>query len=181
MLEAMLEATDEGVFVGLPGETDTLKDVLPNHLFIHPRYFTRFDGPKSIGAKTLAMETIKYLNNEEEASETEEEKRGLRREMRNVEALLAFLWAAKQGLLTQVHLTEMPESPHPNHQCELVMSKIRKTIPSETSTTSDAADGLAVATHSFMLAMNSNEATRIKEREEDKHEKLLIRNMSPRQ
>jgi hypothetical protein len=46
--------------------------------------------------------------------------------MGNADVLLAFLWAAEQGLLTQVHLVEMPESLRLNHQCELAMSKIRK-------------------------------------------------------
>jgi hypothetical protein len=69
----MLTATDKGGFVELPGDTNTLKD-MPNHLSIYPRYFTKCDGPKAIRVKTLAMETIKYLNNKEEAAEMEEEK-----------------------------------------------------------------------------------------------------------
>jgi hypothetical protein len=57
------------------------------------------------------METIKYLNNEEEAAETEKETRELRREMRNAEGLLAFLWAAEQGLLTQVTSQRCQKAP----------------------------------------------------------------------
>jgi hypothetical protein len=179
-LGAMLSADDEGEFATLaPGEANTLKD-RPNHLFIHPRHFTRCDGPKAMRAKTLAMATINYLNNEAKAAATDEEKEEVTSEMEGLNVFLAFLWASEQGLLSQVGLEEMPESPHLNHQCELVMGKIRKAT-SSTSTSSNATEGLAVATQSFMLAMNQNEATRIQERAEDKKEKSLIRNMSPRQ
>jgi hypothetical protein len=73
----------------------------------------------------------------------------------------------------------MPESPHRNHQCKLIVNKIRK--GGAVMTTGDTLSRLALATHSLMLSMNKNEETRIKERAEDKSEKLLIRNLGPKQ
>jgi hypothetical protein len=75
----------------------------------------------------------------------------------------------------------MDESPHLNHQCQLIVDKIRTPVKPAAGTSLDSASGLAVATHSLMLSMQATENTRVKERAEDKSAKSLIRNMSPSQ
>ena len=179
-LDKMLGATGEDAFAALTGDQeDTLAD-RPNHIFIHPRVFTKAEGPRSIRAKTLAYAIIHELNSDLHDSATEQEKLEMRNEIKSSEALLAFLWASEQGLLTGVTLSDMAESPHLNHQCELILDKIRKDTPT-TGSTLDPAGGLAVATQSLMLSMQQRESTRLLERAEDKSAKSLIRNLSPKQ
>ena len=91
------------------------------------------------------------------------------RNEQSLEVRLAFLWASEQGLLTSVTLSDMEESPHLNHQCELTLGKIRKDTP-QTGSALDPAGGLAVATQSLMLSMQQRESTRILERAEAKRE-----------
>jgi hypothetical protein len=50
---------------------------------------------------------------------SDQERAATREEQENVGALLAFLWASEQGLLSPVTLTDMPESPHLNHQSSM--------------------------------------------------------------
>ena len=65
-------------------------DNRPNHLFIHPRIFTKADGPRTSKAKALAFAMIKQLNLELLAdSTTEQEKSEVREEMDNLEV---FSW-----------------------------------------------------------------------------------------
>jgi hypothetical protein len=180
-LAATFGATNEDTFAALPGEVDKLAN-RPNHLFIHPRLFTKAGGPKTMRSKTLAWAIIKELSEEFAAAETVQERTEVTEEQENVGTLLAFLWASEQGLLTPVTLSDMPESPHLNHQCELIVKKIRSpAITPAAGTSLDSASGLAVATHSLMLSMQKTEATRLKERAEDKSAKSLIRNLSPSQ
>ena len=179
-LDKMLGATDQDDFAALTGDQeDTLAD-RPNHLFIHPRLFTKTEGPRTIRAKALAYAIIENLNSDFQASTSEQEKLEVKGEMQSAEVLLAFLWASEQGLLTAVTLSDMAESPHLNHQCELILDKIRKDTP-QTGSTLDSAGGLAVATQSLMLSMQQRESTRLLERAEDKSAKSLIRNLSPKQ
>jgi hypothetical protein len=126
----------------------------------------------------MIIKNIQKLEADADPNSTQEQET-IEAEKEYLEVLLAFLWASEQGLLSQVTLDEMPESPHLNHQCELVMNKIRKS--STTNSPTDAASGLAVATTSLMLTMTSHEATRVKERLEDKSKETLIRNLGPRQ
>jgi hypothetical protein len=179
-LGAILGAQDKDAFATLPGELDTLAD-RPNHLFIHPRMFTKADGPKTMRSKELAWALVTHLNEALTKAGTNEEQAEARAEQDHVEILLAFLWASENGLLTQVTLSDMPDSPHLNHQCELILKKIREQKTTPTGTSLDSASGLAVATHSLMLSMQKTETTRLQERAEDKSAKSLIRNLSPRQ
>jgi hypothetical protein len=124
----MLGAKSEDEFVALPGEVDTLED-RPNHLFIHPRIFTRADGPRTIPAQSLAFALIEQLNQELANASSAQEKTEVEEEKGHMEVLLAFLWASDQGLLMAVTLSDVQESPHHNHQCELIMKKIRTIAP----------------------------------------------------
>jgi hypothetical protein len=179
-LASIFGAKSEEEFVALTGEVDTLAD-RPNHLFIHPRIFTRADGPRTIQAKSLAFALIKQFNQDLTNASSDQEKAEIGDERDNAEVLLAFLWASEQGLLTGVTLSDVPESPHLNHQCELIVQKIRKTTAPQSGTALDPAGGLAIATQSLMLSMQKTESTRIQERAEDKSAKSLIRNLTPRQ
>jgi hypothetical protein len=132
-------------------------------------------------SKALAWAVIKELSEELAAAETDQERAEVTKEQENVGTLLAFLWASEQGLLTPVALLDMQESPHLNHQCKLIVRKIRSPATPAAGTSLDSASGLAVATHSLMLSMQKTEATRLKERAEDKSAKLLIRNLLPNQ
>jgi hypothetical protein len=181
-LASIFAASDENAFVALPGEVGTLTlENRPNHLFVHPRIFTRADGPKTMRSKTLAWAIIKQMNEELTNAGTDQEKADVQEEQENVGVLLAFLWASERGLLTPVTLSDMEESPHLNHQCELIVDKIRTPTTPKAGGPLDTASGLAVATHNLMLSMQKTETTRIKERAEDKSAKSLIRNLSPRQ
>ena len=89
--------------------------------------FTKADGPRRSRAKALAYAIIEQLNWDFGDSATEQERAKVRDEMDNLEVLLAFLCAcSKQGLLSSVTLSDMEESSHLNHQCELILGKIRK-------------------------------------------------------
>ena len=179
-LATIFGSRDEEAFAVLKGEVDTLAD-RPNHLFIHPRIFTKADGPKTMRSKKLASAIVQQLTEELNAADTEQERTEAREEQENVGILLAFLWASEQGLLTPVTLTDMPESPHLNHQCELIAKKIRTPVTPQAGTSLDAASGLAVATHSLMLSMQKSETTRLQERADDKKAKSLIRNLTSKQ
>ncbi len=178
-LDSIFTVTGEDEFAALPGEVETL-DKRPNHLLVHPRIFTRADGPKSIRSKTLAWAIIQQKKEELASAGSEQEKSDIEEEQENLGVLLAFLWASEKGLLTPVTLSDMEESPHLNHQCELIVNKIRASTAPQAGTL-NTASGLAVATHSLMLSMQNTENTRIKERAEDKSAKSLIRNLSPSQ
>jgi hypothetical protein len=167
-------------FAALPGEVDTL-DGMPNHIFVHPRIFTRTDGVRATRSKDLAWDIIKQLTEELNNATTDSERADVVEEQDNVEVLLAFLWASERGLLSPVTLGDMEESPHLNHQCELILNKIRTPVNSQAGTSLNSASGLAVATHSLMISMQNTENNRIQERAEDKSAKSLIRNLSPRQ
>ena len=179
-IKSIFSASNADEFAALPGEVDTLEG-MPNHIFVHPRIFTRADGTKTIKSKELAWEIIKQLSNELTAATSDRERADIAEEQNNVEALLAFLWASEKGLLSPVTLGDMEESPHVNHQCELILNKIRTPVKPQAGTSLDSASGLAVATHSLMLSMQKTETTRLQERAEDKSAKSLIRNLSPRQ
>jgi hypothetical protein len=105
-LVATFGMTDEGTFAALPGEVDKLAN-RPNHLFIHPRLFTKAGGPKAMRSKTLVWAVIKELLEELTAAETDQERARVTEEQENVGILLAFLWASEQGLLTPVALLDM--------------------------------------------------------------------------
>jgi hypothetical protein len=75
----------------------------------------------------------------------------------------------------------MPESAHLNHQCKLIMKKIRAPVEPAADDSLDTASGLATATHSLMLSMQKTETARTKERAEDKSAKSLLRNLTPKQ
>ncbi len=175
----MFGAASADAFAVLPGEVDTLQG-MPNHLFVHPRIFVRVDGSKSVRAKTLAWGVIKQLTEELAAATTEGERADIAEEQDNVEVLLAFLWASERGLLSPVTLNDIEESPHLNRQCELIVEKIRTPVNSQAGNFLDPTAGLAVATQNMILSNQQMEATRIRERQEDKSAKSLIRNLSPR-
>ena len=88
----------------------------------HPRIFIKTNTSRTIKAKALAYAIIKQLNLESADLATEQKKSEVHEELANLEVLLAFLWASEQGLLTAVMLSNMEESPHLNHQCELTDS-----------------------------------------------------------
>ncbi len=154
-------------FAALPGEVDTL-DGMPNHIFVHPRIFTRTDGIRATRSKDLAWEIIKQLTEELNNATTDSERADVAEEQDNVEVLLAFLWASERGLLSPVTLGDMEESPHLNHQCELILNKIRTPVNSQAGTSLNSASGLAVATHSLVISVQNAENNRIQERAEDK-------------
>ena len=84
--------TDQDELAALPGnQEDTLAD-RPNHLFIHPRIFTKANGPWTSKAKALAYAIIKQLNMQLAESTMDQEKAEVRDELDNLEVLLAFLW-----------------------------------------------------------------------------------------
>lgn len=179
-LAAIFGAGSGDEFAALPGEVDTLAG-RPNHIFVHPSLFTIADGPKSARSKTLAWAIVDKLATELLTAGSDQERAATREEQENVGTLLAFLWASEQGLLSPVTLTDMPESPHLNHQCELIVKKIGNNITTPAGNSPNVNSGLAVATHSLILSMQSAENTRLLERAEDKSAKSLIRNLSPRQ
>jgi hypothetical protein len=179
-LDSIFSATGADEFAALPGEVETTLEKRPNHLFVHPRIFTRADGPKSMRSKVLAWAIIQQKKEELASAGSAQEKSDVEEEQENLGVLLAFLWASEKGLLTPVTLSDMEESPHLNHQCELIVTKIRAPTAPQAGTL-NTASGLAVATHSLMLSMQNTENTRIKERAEDKSAKSLIRNLSPSQ
>ena len=79
-LASFMGAASEDEFVALAGEVDTLAD-RPNHLFVHPKIFTRADGPRTMPAKSLACALIRQLNRDptnasssQEKTEVEEER-----------------------------------------------------------------------------------------------------------
>jgi hypothetical protein len=116
--------SSEDAFAALPaGEVDTLTN-RPNHIFVHRRIFTKAKGPKTMRSRQLDWALIRQLTGELTAADTEQERTEVREEQENVGILLAFLWASEQGLLNPVTLLDMPESPHLNHQCELIVKKI---------------------------------------------------------
>ena len=92
-------------------------------------------------------------------STTDQEKAEVEEEMDKLEVLLTFLWAFEQGLLSSVTLLDMEESPHLNHQCDLILGKIRKSDTPQTGSALDSAGGLAMATQSLMLSMQQREST----------------------
>ena len=103
----MLGVADQNAFAALTGDQeDTLVD-RPNHIFIHPRIFTKADGPRTSQAKALAYAIIEQLNSDLFGSTTEQEKADVREEMSGLEVLLAFLWAFEQGLLSAVTLSDI--------------------------------------------------------------------------
>ena len=183
-LAAMFAVTDQDKFAALPGDhqEDTLVN-RPNHLFIHPRILTKANCPRKGRAKPLAYAIIEQLKNLDVAdSTTDQEKAEVKDKMDNLEVLIAFFWVSEQGLLTSVTLSDMEESPHLNHQCELILGKIRKSDTPQTGSALDPAGGLAMATQqSRMLSMQQRESTSLVKRVEDKNSKLLIRNLSPKQ
>jgi hypothetical protein len=65
---------------------------------------------------------------------TDSERADVAEEQDNVEVLLAFLWASERGLLSPVKLGDMEESPHLNHQCELLLNKIRTPVKPQAGT-----------------------------------------------
>jgi hypothetical protein len=179
-IQSIFGANDANEFAALPGEIDTLEG-MPNHIFVHPRIFTRAGGPKTVRSKDLAWGVIKQLTEELAAATTDSERTDIGEEQDNVEGLLAFLWASERGLLSPITLGDMGESPHVNHQCELIMNKIRTPVKPQAGTSLDTASGLAVATQNLMLSMQNGETNRLKERAEDKSAKSLLRSLSPRQ
>jgi hypothetical protein len=173
--------SDANEFAALPGEVDTL-DGMPNHIFVHPRIFTRTDGRiRTARSKDLAWDIIKQIAEELNNATTDKERADVAKEQDNVEVLLAFLWASERGLLSPVTLGDMEESPHLNHQCELILNKIWTPVKPQAGNYLDSASGLALATHSLMISMQNTETTRLQERAEDKSAKSLIRNLLPRQ
>ena len=59
---ALFGGTAQYEFAALSGgEEDTLAN-RPNHLFIHPRIFTKADGPRTGSAEALAYAIIEQLN-----------------------------------------------------------------------------------------------------------------------
>jgi hypothetical protein len=166
----------------LPGEVDTLAD-RPDHIFVHPRLFTIADGPKPVRSKkTHAWALVDKLAAGSLTAGSDQERAKIREEQENVGTLLAFLWASEQGLfLSPVTLADMLESPHRDHQCKLIVKKAGNNIMTPAGKLQDATSGLAAATHSLMLSMQSAENTRLLKRAEHKSAKSLIRNFSPRQ
>ena len=57
-------AAGPDAFANPPGESEGTLANRPNHLFLHPRIFTKSDGPKSIRAKALAWGPIEHLTEE---------------------------------------------------------------------------------------------------------------------
>jgi hypothetical protein len=179
--EAIFKVSNAEEFAALPGGDGTTLDGMPNHIFVHPRIFTRTDGIRTTRSKDLAWDIIKQLKAELNNATTNEEQSDVAEEQENVEVLLAFLWASERGLLSPVTLGDMEESPHLNHQCELILNKIRTPVNSQAGNALDPSAGIALATQSLMISMQNTENNRIKERAEDKSAKSLIRNLSPRQ
>ena len=139
--------------MALPGDQkDTLADRF-NHFFIHPRIFTKASGPRTIKAKALAYAILKQLNLQLADLATEQEKLEVCEEMANLKVLLAFLWVSQQGFLTAVTRSGMEESPHLNHQRELILKTNRKPATPQAGSSLDPARGSAMATQSLMLSM----------------------------
>jgi hypothetical protein len=191
-LLSMFGATTADEFSRLPPEGNTILEGRPNHILLHPRYLTAISCPRSIEAKTLAFGILGDINSvtDNNPNMSEDEARNVEEAKRDVEALLAFLWtSARGGLITSIHLTDIPESPQLNHQCELLRQKVRGggttltpggTIGVPTARTSEVA-ALTGAAQSLMMAMSANERVRKRERREDKEDKSLIKALGPDQ
>jgi hypothetical protein len=179
-IKSIFSVSDADDFAALPGEIDTL-DGMPIHIFVHPRIFTRMDGIRTARSKDLAWDIIEQITEESKNPTTDSERADVAKEQDNVEVLLAFLWASERGLLSPVALGDMEESPHLNHQCELILNKIQTPVKPQAGTSLDSVSGLALAAHSLMIWMQNAETTRLQERAEDESAKSLMRNLSPRQ
>ena len=76
--------------------------------------------------------------------------------------------------MSPVTLSDMLESPHLNHQCELIARKICNPVAPAAGTSLDAALGLAAAARSLVLHAQKTENTGILERAEDKSTDSLV-------
>jgi hypothetical protein len=180
-IKSIFSVSDADEFAALPGEVDTL-DGMPNHIFVHPRIFARTDGIRTARSKDLAWDIIEQIAEELNNATTDSERAHVAKEQDNVEVLLAFLWASEErGLRSPVTVGDMEESPHLNHQSELILNKIWTPVKPQAGTSLDLASGLALATHSLVISMQNTETTRLQERAEDKSVKSLMRNLPPRQ
>jgi hypothetical protein len=189
--EAYFGAKNEAEFGVLPAEDCTVLQGRPNHMFIHPRLFMAMEEPKSARARTLAAEIIDELNDRDDDAEDKQTKKVVEKEKKDVGTLLAFLWVSENNLLTPITVQETPGNPQLNQRCEQVHTKVRRgavptivtgmTNPMLGGPNSDDTAGLAVAAQSLTMVMTSNENIHIREREEDKGSKSLIRNLGPTQ
>jgi hypothetical protein len=188
--ESYFGVNNEDEFSSLLADGSTALQDRPNHIFLHPKHFIMMNGPKSKRAKSFAITVIRELNdrNDEDMGD-DQARKAVEREKVEVGALLAFLWAAENDLLTGVDLTDPPENVQFNSRCELIRAKIRKERPTRPGTggtptlgPSEAdATSLAVAAQTLTTVMAANEKTRVEEREEDRSSKSLIRNLGPKQ
>ena len=94
-------------------------------------------------SEELAFAPIRQLNLDPTNASLDQEKTEVGEEQDSVSVgvLLAFLWASEQGLLNAVTLSDVQESPHLNHQCKLIVQKIRKTVASQAGSSLDPAGG----------------------------------------
>jgi hypothetical protein len=126
-IKSVFSVSDTDELAALPGEVDTLVG-MPNHIFVHPRIFARTDGIRTARSKDLAWDIIKQIAEELNNAATDSERADVAEEQDNIEVLLAFRWASERGLLSPGTLGDMEESPHLNHQCELILNKIRTPV-----------------------------------------------------
>ena len=125
----MLDVESADAFVDLAAQGNTIFRQKPNHIMIHPAVFFIADGAATVRSKELAIAIVDNFRVDPDEDDKEEiEKK--KTEAKDMELLLAFLWASEHGGLTETQLLDIEESPTLNQLIRNAKGKLHE-VPTE--------------------------------------------------
>jgi hypothetical protein len=178
-LSSLFAATSGEAFKALPAEGDPILEGRSVHLWVHPTIFLGLGCPQMATASNLAASLTSSIQaaESEHPPPTAQELQELASQKKELHVVLAYLWAVSRKLVGTVSLTDLPESPQLNHQCELIRGKVRSGgtgdpgLPARGATLSSTTDELTALTavaQTLMTTMSNAEVAQARNRTEDR-------------
>ena len=188
-LDRLLTANTAEEFAKLEAQGNDILKEMPNHLMVVPDVFLMAEGAANVKARDLAITFIEWVRTDPDEEDDEETADARKTLGEGGETLLAMLWASDQGRLTQVPLSDPPESPELNQIIRGIKKKVNPTPDRNEreggrgNTDDDYPnfrdDAWAISSQSIVRELNRMHESRESEREVKEASQSLFKTLGP--
>lgn len=188
-LQSMVGVTSADAFVALPEENNEILQEKPNHVMVTPEIYHIMGGAKTVPARELAFDIIRWLVPEDDDDDEVLELKEV--EAKGAELLLAMLWLISNSRTKAVELSDVPDDDRINGVIRSIKNKVGGdptrtpnlgTVHNGPGGLGDGGAGaLALTSQAMILALNRLQESQDEEKTRKESESSLLKTMGPDQ
>jgi hypothetical protein len=188
-LQSMVGVTSADAFAALPEEKNEILQEKPNHVMVTPEVYHIMGGAKTLPARELAFDIIRWLVPEDDDDDEVLELKEI--EAKGAELLLAMLWSISNSRTKAIDLSDVPDDDRINGIIRSIKNKvggesIRTPNPGTLHTGpgglgDGGAEALALTSQAMILALNKLQESQDEEKTRKESDSSLLKTMGPDQ